>query len=235
MACSKGRIKPTGQTKLRLFSDAAGYCQNPSCQERLFSDITDKDYHIAEMAHIFAASNNGPRANPSMDNYELSLYENLILLCPNCHTKIDKNSELYDDETIGDWKRKHIESIQHIMRASKYSSRNDVVLFVNALLLKNRTVFNEYGPNNGYKENPEAETALVWKRKVLSQIIPNNQKIISTIDLNIIFFTNAEKVIIEKFRQHNDDLTHRHVGGISVTGITFPDDFNHIFIEGERL
>ena len=37
-----------------------------------------------------------------------------------------------------------------------------------------------------YRENPEAEEAVVWKRKMLSQIIPNNQKILLFTGMNVL-------------------------------------------------
>jgi len=81
MVCSRGEATPNAHTKLRLFADSAGYCQNPACNRPLFIDAGDKNIHIAEMAHVFAAADDGPRANPILTNAERGRFENLILLC----------------------------------------------------------------------------------------------------------------------------------------------------------
>lgn len=44
MSCAKGRVTVQNQTKLRLFADAAGYCQRPGCRRRLFSDENGPDF-----------------------------------------------------------------------------------------------------------------------------------------------------------------------------------------------
>lgn len=56
MACSRGAAAPDAHTQKRLFAASAGYCQNPGCAQLLFSDEAGKSIHIAEMAHVYAAS-----------------------------------------------------------------------------------------------------------------------------------------------------------------------------------
>jgi hypothetical protein len=72
MSCPRGVAAPDQHTKLRLFAASAGYCQNPSCGFALFFDTGSKRIHIAEMAHVFAASNRGPRANDELSYSALS-------------------------------------------------------------------------------------------------------------------------------------------------------------------
>ena len=69
MVCAHGRVNPATNTKLRLFADSGGYCQNPNCLEPLFKDIADETIHIAEIAHVISAGNAGPRARPQMGCY----------------------------------------------------------------------------------------------------------------------------------------------------------------------
>ena len=93
MPCSRGQANPDRNTTLRLFADSGGYCQRPECASRLFVDTGTKNVHIAEMAHIIAASDDGPRADAKASAAEKGSYDNLILLCANCHTSIDKAPE----------------------------------------------------------------------------------------------------------------------------------------------
>ncbi len=65
----------------KLFSLSAGMCN--LCQIQLI----ENNILIAEMAHIIAKSSSGARGSTS--NIDDNSYDNLILLCPNCHTKVD--------------------------------------------------------------------------------------------------------------------------------------------------
>lgn len=56
MACNRGKANPNSHTKLQLFADSGGYCQNPDCNLNLFHNIGEANFHIAEMAHIISAA-----------------------------------------------------------------------------------------------------------------------------------------------------------------------------------
>lgn len=61
------------------------------CRTEVFADATDHDpiVVIGDIAHIEASSNCGPRANAKATSAERDQYDNLILLCKNCHTRLD--------------------------------------------------------------------------------------------------------------------------------------------------
>src|ERR1700687_1051764 len=100
MACSRGAASPNAHTERRLFAASSGYCQNPDCSRELFIDYPQKPIHVAEMAHVFAARDDGPRANRELSKEERGAFENLILLCSLCHTIIDKAPEVYSDRIV---------------------------------------------------------------------------------------------------------------------------------------
>jgi hypothetical protein len=77
----------------------------------------------------------------------------------------------------------------------------------------NRGIWSGYGPDSDDSENPESEIAPVWKRKVVQQILPNNHRILASLDANRGLTSPPERLIIEEFRQHIDDQWQRHVGG----------------------
>lgn len=232
MNSEKGRANPDAQTKLRLFSDAAGHCQRPGCRRPLFSDEKAIDYHIAEMAHIFAATDGGPRTKEELDDADRAKYENLILLCPSCHTEIDKAPESFPDTLIAEWKRSHRDTIKRALGVTKFSSRRELRAFVEPLLGRNRSIFDAFSPKHAYHENPEAEEARVWRRKMVSQIIPNNQAILIAIDFNRDLATPSERETIELFRQHVDDLVERHLGENRSVASRFPGAMESIFTGG---
>ena len=230
MACIKGRVNPSSQTKLRLFSDSAGHCNHPKCRRPLFSEEDQADYHIAEMAHILAASHDGPRAAPELDDEIRASYGNLILLCPNCHTMIDKCPDQFPDTILREWKLHHRSLIYEAIGVQTVSSREEALQFVEPLLRANRLIHQRYGPDNEYRQNPEAEEAVIWKRKMVLQIIPNNQKILVFLDKNINIVREEERNTVELFRQHVDDLVQRHLGDNEGIASRFPQDMNALFL-----
>ena len=202
MVCSKGRIAPAQNTKLRLFADSGGYCQNPYCLSPLFRDIDHETIHIAEIAHVISAGDSGPRSSSTMSEEERAGYENLILLCPTCHTIIDKAEESYPEVLILNWKSDHKRKISNSFGLRSYSSRQEVRDAITPLFRENYTIFTIYGPMTEERLNPESHMPAQWLRKVRSQIIPNNRKILYIADANATFLTEEEKKTLELFRQH---------------------------------
>jgi len=72
------------KTVKRLFSDTNGKCVK--CKNSIISgnDI------IGEICHIEAFKEGGARYNAFLQKDKINEYENLIVLCPSCHTEIDK-------------------------------------------------------------------------------------------------------------------------------------------------
>ena len=60
----------------RLFTDSAGYCQNPDCLRELFPEEMGGLTHIAERAHIIPYGN-GPRIEQKSDaTFDLNRFDN---------------------------------------------------------------------------------------------------------------------------------------------------------------
>lgn len=226
------RVTPKPDTKLRLFSDAAGFCQNPSCLQPLFPDQRTHS-HIAEMAHVIANSDYGSRANSNMDPEYRKSYDNLLLLCPTCHTMVDKEPETYPSHQLIQWKHNHIAKITQAFSLDCYNNREDTRKAIEPLMEENFTIFQKYGPNNEYRLDPEGEQARVWKRKVLSGILPNNRKVLLILDKNRTMLSVDEKLVLEEFRQHVEKMEARHLGDASTVGRQFPSGMQQILIGGD--
>ena len=97
------------QTLKLLWGRAAGRCAMADCRVELF--VTEDDYDpvcvIGEMGHIAASSNAGPRAKVDLDVRARDKYKNLILLCRNCHRKVDTLKRSYSDERLLEIKASH--------------------------------------------------------------------------------------------------------------------------------
>lgn len=229
MACSRGAASPNVHTQRRLFSGSAGYCQNPGCLNELFVDAAGTNIHIAELAHVFAANDGGPRADPKLTEGERGAFENLIVLCANCHTKVDKAPDAYPDAMMLGWKRDHAKKLQGLFGAVAFNDRSVAHKAVNPLLVENRAIFDKYGPHIDAARNPESGAAEQWKRKMLTRILPNNRRLLSIVDANRDLLRDDEKQTLELFRQHIDDLEAFHVAGIKANGSCFPGEMANIF------
>ena len=104
--------------KRRLYAESMGYCMNPNCRCNLFAGTGD----IIEKAHI----------DPYCKTADNS-FENLVLLCPNCHTNFDKNNAFTPQEILS-WKKTRQEELKNFFEnnASKYDA-----IWVNVCSLAN--------------------------------------------------------------------------------------------------
>lgn len=229
MTCSRGRANIKAFTKLRLFADSGGFCQNPACLEPLFKDIEDNSIHIAEMAHIFSAVENGPRSNKSLTAEQRALYENLILLCPTCHTVIDKAEAEHPDELISEWKTNHKRRIEKALGLAKFATRKEARAAIQSIQRENCLIHERYGPESDERYNPESSMPRQWLRKIRVKIIPNNRSILSICELNANLLSEKEADTVSIFQQHVDDFEAKHIGGSDLNGIQFPIEMNNVF------
>jgi len=222
LACPRGAASPDTQTQRKLFAASAGYCQNPACERELFVDADGKSIHVAEMAHVFAASMEGPRGTGGLSKAERGSFDNLVMLCAVCHTIVDKAPHAYPDDTMLGWKRTHAEKLKKIFGVIAFESREDAREAVEPLLHQNWAIFDQYGPHIEAAENPESGAAERWKRKMLTAILPNNCRIIALLDANRKLLTQRERQTLELFRQHVDDLQAFHIEGLENDASQFP-------------
>jgi hypothetical protein len=92
-----------------LWGRAAGRCAMPECRVELFAEATDYDpiVVIGEIAHVAAVADGGPRAAAALSPHQRNDYENLILLCQNCHARVDGQEGFYSVERLRGIKESH--------------------------------------------------------------------------------------------------------------------------------
>lgn len=77
-------------TQAMLWGRAAGRCEFAGCNKPLWrSSVTQEPVNIAQKAHIYSFSEDGPRGNAGISEEELNGHDNLLLVCHECHVKID--------------------------------------------------------------------------------------------------------------------------------------------------
>ena len=194
----------SAKTKRMLLSKSGGYCQNPNCNTDLYKVFTSGETsNIQELAHIIAQQDNGPRGDNSLSSKDE--FDNIILLCSNCHTTIDKNPEEYSVQTLKTWKNEHIEKINSLFVIPKFSNRNDLKNEIDQLLVENNFIFDKYGPFSDFAEqNCQTDASQMWEKNTLEVIIPNNRKILNLLSNNLNLLDSSEKLIYFKFKDHKE-------------------------------
>jgi hypothetical protein len=95
-----------------LFANSRNLCffnmpDEPGCE----TTLTDKNFKRCrgQIAHIRADSPNGPRFDPDQSEVDRQAEPNLMLLCPNCHKRIDElEPERFDVDTLTEMKARHL-------------------------------------------------------------------------------------------------------------------------------
>ena len=96
----------TQNTIKRLYGLSGNICANPGCRNKL---IGNQGNMTVDIAHICAASPEGPRYDPTMSDEDRRNINNLILLCKDCHNLVDNKDHVkeYPVELLHAWKKQH--------------------------------------------------------------------------------------------------------------------------------
>jgi SMODS-associated and fused to various effectors sensor domain len=121
------------EVERELWARAAGRCQFDGCNRIVFkSPVTQERLNISEKAHIYSYSKDGPRGwGPFVTNKkQLNDVPNLMLLCHDCHEKIDaeKDGGRYSAKLLQGWKAEHEKRIG-IVTGVHPSKKSNVLLY----------------------------------------------------------------------------------------------------------
>lgn len=109
------RLPPTQQTLKRLFAYSGNQCARPKCSRYL---VDDGGTMLGKVAHIHAASRKGSRFDPGMSNEARRAFENLLVLCGECHDIIDDmaREDEFPASLVKEWKSAHEARFQRAER-----------------------------------------------------------------------------------------------------------------------
>src|SRR5258708_33920150 len=88
----------------RLLVNSGNRCGMSGCVNPIY---TENYNYIAEMAHICPVGGKGARYDAGIDDSFINTYDNLLLLCPNHHTEIDKDPIKYSAKYLMTIKAQH--------------------------------------------------------------------------------------------------------------------------------
>jgi hypothetical protein len=96
----------------RLIACSAGRCEFRGCNKDLFQHpITRTPGNFSEKAHIVAYQEEGPRGDEKRPE-DINIFENLMLLCAECHHLVDKvRPQDFPTTLLRQYKREHEERI----------------------------------------------------------------------------------------------------------------------------
>ena len=217
-----------------LWANAAGRCAFPGCQCRLCTNEAAKaaPYTVGEMAHICGEKPGASRYDASQSDKQRDDYANLILLCPNHHTLIDKPETLkkYPVEVLHQMKVDHERYVDGRLEVRIFQTKQEVAAYVYPLLKENHDVFVSFGPRSEIaRKNPQSDAHGVWISERLSTIIPNNRKIVQVTDGNRRLFTAAEQAIVKTFSLHARSYEGWVTDDVSYEGVVrFPEEFDKL-------
>ena len=216
---------PISEKDLKLlWGRAAGYCSNPDCRAKV-SEIgaNGESFLTGEQAHIVARQAGGPRGQTGGGS---DSYDNLVLLCPTCHTRIDKSPEgTYPVETLLGWKAQHEAWVDGLSESTKMASTAEMMRYLVELLDENRHYFDAYGPKSEIaKTNPASSAHAIWVARKLDVLLPNNRKIVRTLEMNGTLIPEEMKASVMRFKDHASSYEQNQQGRLDHYRL-FPADF----------
>jgi hypothetical protein len=222
-----------------LWSNAAGRCSFPGCGIRLTVNnaLGVASHTLGEMAHVKGEKPGSSRYDKKQPSRKRDDYTNLILLCPNHHTMIDKkeNLSVYTVGKILQMKERHELHIRQRLDENRKLSLEKIKRLIHTRLSENHLAWKTYGPLSEIaRKNPHSEDIYaLWKYERLSTIVPNNRLIVDVIEGCRSRFSIANQSVINEFLLHansyekwvNDKIPYSAV-------LRFPRDFEK-FIMGD--
>lgn len=194
--------------KRRIYAESMGRCMNPECKVELFKDDGD----IMEKAHII----------PYCDTKDNS-FENLIILCPNCHTNFDKNNAFSADE-VKRWKEMRKDEFERFF-SKEYDNFEDLKNKVAPLLLQNKAIFENYYLKGEKKLWDKFEGKILSNNGIIRRILEENTKLIQ--DYKEQSLSNL--AIVQNFLLHIDEFEATRLSEEKVRGVLFPVEINSLF------
>lgn len=202
----------------RIYAESMGICMNPECKVELFKEGGD----IMEKAHII----------PYCDTKDNS-FENLIILCPNCHTNFDKNNA-FSTECVKMWKKLREDEFKRFF-SKEYDKFEDLKSEVVPLLLQNQAIFENYylEAKRGLWDSFEAN--ILSNNGIIRSILKQNTKLIQ--NHSVENFSNL--AIVQKFLLHIDEFEATRLSKEKLRHVLFPVEINSLFgiepLEGDFL
>lgn len=144
----------SAQTITKLWAKAAGRCEYEGCNKLLYKDeLTSEELNCGLVAHIIAASPDGPRGDEVLSAKLVNDIENVMLMCHDHHRLIDHEQVAeHPVKRLQDMKKKHEDRIRMVTEINATKASVPII----------------YGANIG-KENVS-----ISRRELALAMLPDN-------------------------------------------------------------
>lgn len=118
-------------TQCMLWGKSAGRCEFAGCNKPLWkSSVTQESVNVAQKAHIYSFSARGSRGNEGIPKDELNDISNLMLVCHECHQKLDgpHGSIRYAATLLRIMKKEHEERVERVTWIAE-SKKSQILLY----------------------------------------------------------------------------------------------------------
>ena len=193
-----------------LWSESMGHCMNPGCQMDLFRN----GVFLGEIAHIEENAAGGSVS-----------YENLLILCRNCHKEIDAQRTATTEQVLLKWKANRNDEIRQQFTQA-FGSFKELKLHVVPILRRNLAIFRSYGP--GDSDRDYSARYSLWL-KFEGELIANNQKLVAMLEKNEHLLHQSNRKIVEDFISHTQEFISTRGDQLTRRINLFPRELNSIF------
>jgi hypothetical protein len=123
------RLSVPDKVKAQLWVAAGGRCEFKCCNRRLDRNlITKQKLFAGEHAHIIGESVHGPRGDAGLSKKLAQDASNLMLVCRECHSTIDRLADDYPVNLLLEMKKVHEDRIQRLYDIKEAKESVPVVL-----------------------------------------------------------------------------------------------------------
>lgn len=166
------------------------------CKEPLISGKESKKFHIGEIAHIVGEKTSAARGNSHLTKEERNNESNLILLCANHHTLIDRNPDEYPIEKLLKIKNDHIQWINNnLPQCISCKSNISQFTYINIPRLTEQS----------YRQGASVDLSCYKENKSLHSLKWELNKVMSAFDL-LLKRINFDAISSNKLKVFNDNL-----------------------------
>lgn len=188
----------------KLWGLAAGRCSK--CHKELFRFLDEDDpTNLGEMAHVIGFKEDAARGEKGHEGD--NSYENLILLCPTCHTEVDKAAVHYPASELLKIKRAWEREVSQRLSVPHYATLRELCKAIWPKLCENKAIWEHCGPQSRVAITSRISAqAMLWELSKLAKIVPNNKGIIALCEGNSSLLTVKLCELFAEFKVHADQF-----------------------------
>jgi hypothetical protein len=197
-----------------LWGRSGGYCSNPACRaDLIIYTPSGRAVGIGELAHVIAWSPDGPRGTERGLSQAADRVENLVLLCPTCHKVVDDAPSDFPVDRLVEWRESRASIVRRVATYPRFTSRTELGAEIRRLLAANRAIHHQYGPESPAASDPLSTASDTWRREALRVILPNNRRIIETLDAHDDLLDPDDRDALARFKVHADGFAYNQISG----------------------